>query len=216
MVEGLGLSSLARGLRAGGPLAGFKRMVAPVGGPACSAVLTLPLQLGNATPLASLLRALAARLPALAAGEAGEDLTALGRALLGAATATATAGHSEQELARPLLKVVSPVVAAVAGCAALRPALGEQVDAAYTAVCTLLAVHYPGEYTAELLAEVEELLVVGLQSPHRWPYTPGTVRCISGWLRPASQYEHATLKVMHSGCPRDSYYIGDEDGPGTS
>ena len=47
--------------------------------------------------LGGLLRALAGRLPALAAaGEPGEELAALGRALLGAAATLA--GTSEQEL----------------------------------------------------------------------------------------------------------------------
>ena len=102
------MSSLARSLASEGavPLAGFRRMVAPV---------------GTATPLLAHLRALAGQLASLhgqggrwqvEGGQGGRQVLEEGvREVLGAVTLLA--GVSQQQLVRPLLKVTSRVVLAL-------------------------------------------------------------------------------------------------------
>ena len=83
----------------------------------------------------------------------------------------------------PNLQLLAPTLSPLLSCSSLHPALGDLLESTYTATCNLLKVptlllplilaencvqvRYKGEYTSELLEEVQELLVAGMQSQHR-------------------------------------------------
>ena len=155
MVDNVDWASLTRSLKTGTgghhPLAGFERMMNP---------------LGNVTSLISHMRHLT---EVLAGKQREAQDTEVAKHLLKSYQKLFSINHIE--LIRPLLKALSPGFLKfldeefIVSLAKQDSAILKTIETAYTAVCTLIKVKYNKDYTLDFLEEIEEFVVASLRSP---------------------------------------------------
>eukprot|EP00092_Neocalanus_flemingeri_P032740 GFUD01035611.1.p1 GENE.GFUD01035611.1~~GFUD01035611.1.p1 ORF type:complete len:1789 (+),score=542.00 GFUD01035611.1:574-5367(+) len=155
MMEAVDWASLARNLKGSlDPLAGFKRYMSP---------------LGNVTNLLNHLKSCTDVLLKSTRKDsysflAAQDLLSSYQKLFNV---------SQQDLIRSILKVVSPSYAKLLAEDFIKSLLNinqsiiGDIEKSFLAYCSLMKVKYNGDYSVEFLSDVEEVLLVVLDSPRR-------------------------------------------------